>query len=384
MLAALMRAATPFALPVLSLQEDRSLSLAPAIPKLDELEARYDELEMRMADPQVIADIAQYRQINKSWSDLTTIVSVYRGYKRAGSQIAEAEAMLSDPEMHDLADADLDILRPQRDEHEERLKLLLLPSDPNDDKNVILEIRPAAGGDESALFSGELLRMYTRYAERRGWQVELLTAQESGIGGFSDVSVSIQGQGAYSQLKFESGVHRVQRVPATESAGRIHTSTATVAVLPEVEEVEVEINQNDIKMDVYHSASAGGQNVQKVATAIRILHKPTGIVVICQDERSQLQNKVKAFRMLRARLYDRELALQTDARTQVRRSQVGTGDRSEKIRTYHFPDSRVTDHRIGLTKHNIGIIMDGNLQDFIDGLLAADQADRMRAESDED
>ncbi len=356
------------------------MSLEQARQKLDDLEAYYEQLGEQMLDPAVTSNIQQYRQVHKAWSDLTEVVTAYREYKRTLREIDDAEAMLGDPEMRELAQAELDRLKDQRDQLEARIKVLLLPTDPNDEKNVILEIRPAAGGEEAALFAGDLLRMYTRYAERRGWKVEPLNLQETGIGGFSDVVLSIQAHGAYSQLKFESGVHRVQRVPATESGGRIHTSTATVAVLPEAEEVEVEINPNDIEMDVYHSSSAGGQNVQKVATAIRILHKPTGIVVTCQDERSQLQNKEKAFRMLRARLYEQQQAALNSERTQARRAQVGSGDRSEKIRTYNFPDGRVTDHRIGLTIYNIPQILDGGIQTFVDALVTADQAERLRGD----
>lgn len=358
------------------------MALDQAIPKLEALEDRYEMLNAQMLDPTVTSDIKKYQQVHKNWSDLTPVVSTYREYKQTRQHICEAEELLGDAEMRPLAEADLEILRPKLTELDERLKVLLLSKDPFDDKNVLLEVRPAAGGDEAALFAGDLLRMYTRYAERRGWKVELMSAQESGIGGFSDVVLSIQAPGAYSQLKFESGVHRVQRVPVTESGGRIHTSTATVAVLPEAEEVEVDINPNDIEMDVYHASSAGGQNVQKVATAIRIVHKPTGIVVTCQDERSQLQNKEKASRMLRAKLLERETAAQQGARSEARRSQVGTGDRSEKIRTYNFPDGRVTDHRVGKTIFNIPAILDGEIQPFIDELVAADQAEKMRRESE--
>lgn len=357
------------------------MALEQARAKLDELEARYEELGRQLLDPQVIADIAQYRRISKAWSDLEDVVGAYREFKRVEEEIAQAEELLGDPEMGDLAEEELTALRGKLQQLEDRIRLLLLPKDPNDERNVILEIRPAAGGEEAALFAGDLLRMYLRYAERHGWKVEILNAQETGIGGFSDVVLSIQGAGAYSRLKFESGVHRVQRVPATESSGRIHTSTATVAVLPEVEEVEVEINPNDIEMDVYHSSSAGGQNVQKVATAIRLLHKPTGIVVTCQDERSQLQNKEKAFRMLRARLYQLQQQALLNERTEARRAQVGTGDRSEKIRTYNFPDGRVTDHRIHLTVHNLSGVLDGDIEPFVDALITADQAERLRAAS---
>ncbi len=359
------------------------MSLLQAKNRLEELEARYVQLEQQMLDPAVTADNQLYMQISKTWSDLREVVETYREHKRVQEQIAESEALLEDAEMRELAEAELERLKPLREELESRLKLLLLPKDPNDDRNVIIEIRPAAGGEEAALFSGELMRMYARYAERRGWKVELLNAQESGIGGFSDVVLSIQGRGAYSQLKFEGGVHRVQRVPVTESGGRIHTSTATVAVLPEAEKVEVDVNENDLKIDVYHSSSAGGQNVQKVATAIRILHKPTGLVVTCEDERSQLQNKEKAMRILRARLLEMEREAQQKQRTETRRSMVGTGDRSEKIRTYNFPDGRVTDHRIGYSVYNINAVLDGDIQEFIDRLVLADQTKRLRAETEE-
>jgi len=351
--------------------------------KLDALESRYEELGHQMLDPEVTGNNTVYQQITRAWSDLSAVVTSYREYKRAQQQIAEAEEMLGDSEMREMAEDDLVALRPQAESLEASLRLLLLTKDPFDDKNVIVEIRPAAGGEEAALFAGDLLRMYTRYAERRGWKVELMNAQESGIGGFSNVVVSIEAQGAYSQLKFESGVHRVQRVPVTESGGRIHTSTATVAVLPEAEDVDVQINMNEIEMDVYHASSAGGQNVQKVATAIRIIHKPTGVVVTCQDERSQLQNKEKAFRVLRAKLQEREQQIQNAARTETRRGQVGSGDRSEKIRTYNFPDGRVTDHRVGLTIYNVPAILDGDIQPFINELIAAEQAEKLQRASEE-
>ena len=360
------------------------MSLENARLKLDALEDRYEHFNAQMLDPSIISDMKVYHQVNKAWSDLTPLITLYRDYKRTVQHIEEAQAMITDPEMKDLARADIDELRPRQEQIENQLKLLLLPKDPNDDKDVILEVRPAAGGEEAALFAGELFRMYTRYAERRGWKVEILNSQETGIGGFTDVVIGIQGQGAFSQLKYESGVHRVQRVPATESGGRIHTSTATVAVLPEAEEVDVQIDPNDIQMDIYHASSAGGQNVQKVATAIRIHHIPTGIVVTCQDERSQFQNKEKATRMLRARLLEREQAIAASERTENRRSQIGTGDRSEKIRTYNFPDGRVTDHRVGKTIYNIPAILDGDVQPFIDELAAADMAERLREETEMD
>jgi peptide chain release factor 1 len=356
------------------------LSLDLARPRLDELVAQYDELERRMADPEVIADRDQYVQVSKAWRDLADIVRVYREYTALERELAETEELLADADMRQLAQAEVEDLRERLANLESTLRILLLPKDPNDDKDVIIEIRPAAGGDEAALFAGDLFQMYCRYAERRGWKFEVLNAQETGIGGYTDVVMSVKATGAYSQLKFESGVHRVQRVPATESSGRIHTSTATVAVLPEVEDIEVQLNPKDIEIDIYHSSSAGGQNVQKVATAIRVLHKPTGILVTCEDERSQLQNKEKALRLLRAKLYERELEAQLNARTEARRSQVGTGDRSEKIRTYNFPDGRVTDHRIGLTIHNVAAVLDGGIQPFIDALIAADQAAKLSSQ----
>ncbi|MCL5283695.1 MAG: peptide chain release factor 1 [Armatimonadetes bacterium] len=349
--------------------------------KLDELEATYEEIGRKLADPQITADLQQYRQLSKSYSDLTEIVSTYRELKQVVQSLEEAESLLHDEELGQLAQADVDELRPRLEEISERLKVLLLPKDPNDEKNVLVEIRAGTGGEEAALFAGDLFRMYCRYAERRGWKYDILSEQETGIGGYKEVVLSIEGSGAYSQLKYESGVHRVQRVPVTEASGRIHTSAATVAVLPEAEDVEVEISPNDIEMDIYHSSSAGGQNVQKVATAIRVLHKPSGIVVTCQDERSQLQNKEKAMRMLRARLYDIQQQQQQAEITAARRSQIGTGDRSEKIRTYNFPDGRVTDHRVGLTIYNIPVVLDGGLQSFIDALATADQAEKLRIAS---
>ncbi len=349
--------------------------------KLEELETTYEEIERKLADPQVTADLQQYRHLSKSYSDLTEIVSTYRELKQVVESLEEAESLLHDEEMGQLAQAEVDELRPRLEEVSERLKVLLLPKDPNDEKNVLVEIRAGTGGEEAALFAGDLFRMYCRYAERRGWKFDILSVQETGIGGYKEVVLSIEGSGAYSQLKYESGVHRVQRVPVTEASGRIHTSAATVAVLPEAEEVEVDMSPNDIEMDVYHSSSAGGQNVQKVATAIRVLHKPSGIVVTCQDERSQLQNKEKAMRMLRARLYDIQQQQQQAEITATRRSQIGTGDRSEKVRTYNFPDGRVTDHRVGLTIYNISVVLDGGLQPFIDTLATADQAEKMRIAS---
>jgi peptide chain release factor 1 len=359
------------------------MALDSALSKLEALEARYEELGQQMMDPGVINDNGLYRQVSKSWSDLGPLITDYRAYRSASKELAESEELLADPEMRDLAQAEVERLRVEQAELEAKLRVHLLPKDPNDDKNVMVEIRPAAGGEEAALFAGDLLRMYTRYAERLGWKVELLDAQETGIGGFTGVTMSILGQGAYSRLKFESGVHRVQRVPATESSGRIHTSTATVAVLPEMEEVEVEVNPNEIQMDIYHASSAGGQNVQKVATAIRITHKPTGIIVTCQDERSQLQNKEKAMRILRAKLYDRAQEEAVATHANARRTQIGSGDRSEKIRTYNFPAGRVTDHRIGVDVFNMGNVLDGGIDTFVEALIAADQAEKLHQETEQ-
>ncbi len=349
--------------------------------KLLEVEKRYDALTAQLADPTVGRDPDTYRKVAKEHASLTPLVEKFREYKRVRQGIADAEEMLGGPldaDMRDLAQAELDDLKPQVGDLEAQLRVMLLPKDPADEKDVIMEFRPGTGGSEAELFTGELLRMYMRYAERRGWRPELMNAQETGIGGIKDASLSIHGQGAYSQLKFEGGVHRVQRVPATESGGRIHTSTATVAVMPEVEEVEVHIDPNDLKFDTYLSGGAGGQNVQKNETAVRITHKPTGIVVACQDQRSQLQNREQAMRVLRARLYEMEMEAQQKSEASARRLQVGSGDRSDKIRTYNFPQDRVTDHRIGLTTHGMGQLLDGDIQHVIDALVTTDQADRLK------
>lgn len=353
--------------------------------RLNEVEDRYDELTRRMSDPDVFNDPKEYQRVAKEHSDLSSLVSKYREYKSVHQQKLDTEALLHeqlDDEMRALAQAELDELKEKEPALEQELKVLLLPKDPNDEKSVMIEVRAGTGGEEAALFAGELLRMYMRYAERRHWRTELMSANETGIGGFKEAVLAVDGQGAYSVLKYESGVHRVQRVPETESGGRIHTSAATVAVMPEAEEVEVEIHPDDLEIDTYRSSSAGGQNVQKNDTAVRITHKPTGLVTACQDERSQLQNKEKAMRMLRAMLLERMIREQQAEITAQRRSMVGSGDRSEKIRTYNFPQGRVTDHRIGFSAFNIHAFMEGDIQEMLDRMIAADQAERLTGEEE--
>lgn len=350
------------------------------IEKLDGVVERFELLSDQINDPDVISDQQKWRQYMKEHSDLQPLVEAYKQYKQNEELVEESLEMMkeSDPEIVEMAKEELSNAKANLARIEEEIKVLLLPKDPNDDRNVIVEIRGGAGGDEAALFAAELYRMYTRFAERNRWKTEIMNINESGVGGFKEAIFAIQGQGAYSKLKFESGVHRVQRVPATESSGRIHTSTVTVAVLPEVDEVEVEINQNDLRIDVFRSSGNGGQSVNTTDSAVRITHLPTGIVVSCQDEKSQLKNRDKALKVLRSRIYEIELEKQQAELAQEKKSQVGTGDRSEKIRTYNFPQGRVTDHRIKLTTHRLMEILDGDLFEVIDSLNTADQAEKLK------
>ncbi|MEE1047398.1 MAG: peptide chain release factor 1 [Clostridia bacterium] len=354
--------------------------------KLSFIEQQYETLAQRISDPEVIADQETWRKLCKEHSDMSPIVDKYREYKQNQNTIDDANAMMDDPEtdkdfkemlIEEVKEAKENIARIQ-----EELKILLLPKDPNDDKNVIVEIRGGAGGDEAALFAGDLFRMYSMYADSRRWKTEVLNLSEIGIGGIKEVTFMIEGEGAYSRLKFESGVHRVQRVPETESSGRIHTSTVTVAVLPEVDDVEVEINPDDLQIDTYRSSGAGGQHVNKTESAIRITHLPTGIVVACQDERSQHKNREAAMKMLRSRLYDMMEQERNASIAADRKSQVGTGDRSERIRTYNFPQGRMTDHRIGLTLYKLEQIMNGDIDEIIDALITTDQSEKLKAQGE--
>ncbi|MBA4291887.1 peptide chain release factor 1 [bacterium] len=353
------------------------------IDKLTDIERKFEGVQERLMDPAVASNPAEMKSLGKTRAELEPVVGVIREYKSVIQQIAEAEELLNDSEMREFANEELDKLRPLVPDLEAKLKVLLLPKDVNDDKSVIIEIRPAAGGDEAGLFAAELFRMYTRYAERMNWKYDVIEFEETGIGGASRVVFSIDKEGAYSQLKHESGVHRVQRVPATETGGRIHTSTATVAVMPEAEEAEIEIKNDDIEVSTFRSSSAGGQHMQKNETAIRIVHKPSGVVVTCQDERSQQQNKLRAMSVLRTKLYEMEQERIASERGELRRGQIGSGDRSEKIRTYNFPQDRLTDHRIGLTLHSLPMIMDGEIQRVLDALVQEHQA-RLLAEDSED
>lgn len=348
--------------------------------KLEQLKQRYDELSAKLNEPDIMNDRDQWKKIIKEHSNLSDIVEKYEEYKTVLDNINESKLILeesSDEELRMLAKEELKENSDSLEKIENEIKILLLPKDPNDQKNVIVEIRGGAGGDEAALFAGDLFRMYSHYAESRNWKTEILNMNESDIGGFKEIVFMINGKGAYSRLKYESGVHRVQRVPETESSGRIHTSTVTVAILPEAEDVDVDINQNDLRIDVFRSSGNGGQSVNTTDSAVRVTHIPTGIVISCQDEKSQLKNKDKALKILRAKLYELELERQQKELSQTRKSQVGTGDRSERIRTYNFPQGRVTDHRINLTLYRLDSILNGDLDEIIDALITTDQAEKL-------
>ena len=351
------------------------------LEKLQTLEDRYNHLERLISDPDAMKDMATWQKNSRTHSKLTEIITTFREYKACQKTIEDTLELLReqlDDEMRELAQSELNDAKGVKEQLEAKLRVLLLPKDPFDDKDVIMEIRGGAGGDEAALFAGELFRMYSRYAESQRWRVEMMDSNPTDLGGFKEVVFSIVGSGAYSRLKFESGVHRVQRVPDTESSGRIHTSTVTVAVLPEVEDVDVQINANDLRIDTYCASGAGGQHVNKTESAVRITHLPTGVVAQCQDEKSQLKNKEQCMRVLRARVLEMAEEEQRAETAQNRKSQVGTGDRSERIRTYNFPQGRMTDHRIGLTLHKLDFIMNGDLTEMIDALTAADQSERLK------
>lgn len=350
--------------------------------KLDFIQEKYEELSMKVSDPDVIADQSSWQIYMKEMSEMEPIVAKYKEYRKASDDLADTKEMLSDSndeELREMAKAELSELESKLERYSEELKVLLLPKDPNDQKNVLLEIRAGTGGEEAALFGGDLLRLYMRYAERRGWKTEIMDMNETGIGGIKEAIILIKGKGAYSRLKYESGVHRVQRVPETESSGRIHTSAATVAVLPEIDEVEVDLDPNDVRVDVYRSSGNGGQCVNTTDSAVRLTHIPTGLVVTCQDEKSQIKNKDKAFKVLRARLYDLKMQEQNKEIAQERKSQVGSGDRSERIRTYNFPQGRVSDHRIGMTVYKLDSFLDGEIDEIVDGLITHDQAEKMKS-----
>ncbi|MFD2209938.1 peptide chain release factor 1 [Virgibacillus halophilus] len=350
------------------------------LDRLQSLEDRYNKLNELLSDPEIINDTKKLREYSKEQSDLQDVVTAYRAYKDISQQLKDAKEMMEDEldsDMQEMVKTEISDLSSQKEEYEEKMKILLLPKDPNDDKNVIFEIRGAAGGDEAALFAGDLYRMYSRYAENQGWKTEVIESHTTGVGGYKEIIFMINGHGAYSKLKYENGAHRVQRVPETESGGRIHTSTATVAVLPETEEVEVEIHDKDIRVDTFASSGPGGQSVNTTMSAVRLTHIPTGIVVSCQDEKSQIKNKEKAMKVLRARIYDK---FQQEAQAEYdesRKSAVGTGDRSERIRTYNFPQNRVTDHRIGLTIQKLDQILEGKLDEVIDALLVEEQTKKL-------
>ena len=349
---------------------------------LDEVEKKYEELTRKISDPNEIAKQNEWRKNMKEHADLEPIVLKYREYKKIKQSLDEAKEMLSDPELKDLAEEEMLKDKELLPKLEEELKVLLIPKDPDDDKNVICEIRAGAGGEEAALFAGTLFRMYSMYADRKHWKLEVLNENETGLGGYKEISFMIKGNGAYSRLKYESGVHRVQRVPETEASGRIHTSTATVAVLPEVEDVDIEINPADIKMEVFRASGAGGQHVNKTSSAVRLIHIPTGMVAECQTERSQVQNREYAMKLLRSRLYEKEKAERDNALEKERRSQIGNAERSEKIRTYNYPQGRITDHRIGMSIYQMDNFLNGDLDEMIDNLAAADTAEKLKGKEE--
>ena len=353
--------------------------------KLEDLVAKYEELLNELNNPDIVNDQARYKKVMKEQNDLAPIVEAYREYKQAKKDVEDSLAILdseSDEEMRELAKEEMNDAKERIEKLEQQLKILLLPKDPNDDKDIVMEIRAGAGGDEAALFAAELFRMYSHYIESRRWKIEVVNADETGIGGMKEIEFMVRGQGAYSVLKYESGVHRVQRVPETESGGRIHTSTASVAVMPEAEEVDIQIDEKDIRIDVMRASGNGGQCVNTTDSAVRLTHYPTGIVIYSQTEKSQIQNREKAFALLRAKLYDLEMQKAHDAEADARRSQIGTGDRAEKIRTYNFPQGRVTDHRIGLTLYKLEKVMNGDIQEIIDACIAADQAAKLAQVND--
>ena len=349
--------------------------------KLETLAARYDEIQVRLSQPETLSDMDTWRRLMKEHADMEELMTAYGRYKTVLENVEQAKEMLEDPDLRDMAKEELSELEPEQEALERELQLLLLPKDPNDDRNVIVEIRAGTGGEEAALFASELARMYTHYADARGWKTEELDANLTELGGVKELSMMISGKGAYSRLKYESGAHRVQRVPETESGGRIHTSAATVAVMPEVDDVEVEINPNDLRIDTYRAGGAGGQHVNRTDSAVRIVHIPTGIVVQCQNERSQIQNREQAMRMLRSKLWGKALQERADEVSAFRKSQVGSGDRSERIRTYNYPQGRVTDHRINLTLYKLPQFLNGDMDEMLDALIFADQTARLEAEN---